>query len=847
MRYVVVSALAGAAICFLCASGCGSQETAAAVPQPLPGVEVFPFRDDAAEARQLGQAVSLILDRALGNSCALPARLSHTGHLAMILRSERLGALDAVGPEEAAKVIGRADETAAVCGKVMGTPGHWRVECCAYDRHAQPLGEPTVLVGTVEDIERGLPAAADALARQLAVPTEESERMREWSRVPEGALQSLIAALAATTPKERLARLLEMAGRYPQFSVPHTLALESYVLAAQEVEDVGGREPYDALRDRIADRFQEELDALAAAAHYSLTHGDIVAAERISRQMRDLCADCVSTRMMMATVAERRDDHVRAIALRKLIVRRQEKSASAAYGLARSLVERGLAVRHGQYFSQMTQENQQVFVESVEEALRQAQRAAELDPDRGDIWSMVFQCAMENGEEELARTALDRAITLTPYDPDLWSHAWYFFSPGYEDERSEWLRLQRRLLTAGEGSFGDVYRMARALDDYRMGFMGADTEVIMDLFRRALKLRPESGRARADYVQALLAMNEVEEAAREFARLEEGRDIPTAAYHLTRGLVLRHQGQLAEAREALQQSKEAGGDYFWNVRCDTWIAETYVHEGGLDSAQDILEGVYATWTQFYDVNYLLAYVYHKQGNDADALGVLSSIEPERRANIWVTATVPASAYPLDDLAIPDVAPEPPSPKVPEGWKLAFSDEFNREEIGPDWTVRHGDWTVRSGTLRANGGNGFQLIEVPGVYADAQIEFEMMCESTQAWAGAFLRNPGEGLGDQRGYLRFLSWGDAELFNIHPANRFFIDYLPTISPRDWWWVRVRVQERDAAAWISRDRQEWVCADWGGLMDTVPESGRILLSVREGPQRAAFRQFKLYAPAD
>jgi len=119
-----------------------------------------------------------------------------------------------------------------------------------------------------------------------------------------------------------------------------------------------------------------------------------------------------------------------------------------------------------------------------------------------------------------------------------------------------------------------------------------------------------------------------------------------------------------------------------------------------------------------------------------------------------------------------------------------------------------------------------------VYEGAQIEFQMMCESSQAWAGAFLRNPGEGIGDERKNLRFLSWGNAELFNIHPANRFFIGCLSTISPRDWWWVGVRVQERDAAAWISREGQEWLCVDWGGLMDAVPESGRILLSVREGP---------------
>ncbi|MCJ7821765.1 MAG: hypothetical protein MUQ26_01565, partial [Armatimonadetes bacterium] len=734
-----------------------------------------------------------------------------------MLESLGLSVLDPVGLELAARVTRRIDGTAAVCGTVRPEGDGWRVECQAYDRDGRPLGESVHIAGSLAEIGNGLPEAGRALAEALGLSRDEAARVGEWCTVPTGGLEAVVAALGRASWQERLAGLVEAADAHPGFSVPHTLALELYVIGDEQMEEVGPPEQMDALRDRTRDRFSTHADVMSAVMIYSLERGQDDVAEQAAREVRKLCPGAIAAEIVLAVVAQAAGEFVQAVGLRRLIAAKLPDSASAASGLAESLLSRALAARHGQYFGQMTDDNQDVFSLSVEEALVEAQRAAALDGERGDIRSLVFQCAMENGEDELAEEALDRVIELTPYDTELWGHAWYYFSPGYVDDRDAWLALQRRLLTARPGSFAELYAMASALDDYRMGFMGADTEVIMHLFEGALAQRPDAGRARAYYVQALIARGATTDAEEEFAKLKEGEGgVTPRLYHLTQGLVLRAKRDTAGARAAYQQSKEAGGDYFWNVRCDNYIAEAYVHDGNLDAAQDTLEGVYSTWMHFYDLNYLLAYVYHKQGNDADALGVLSDIEPDRREGIWVTATVPASEYPVSGIAPPKRLPKPPASDVPEGWRLVFHDEFDGDGILAEWTVGHVEWEVRKGALWATGGEGFQLIAAPGEYGDAQIEFQMMCENGDTWAGAFLRNPGESIGDSRGYLRFLSWGGAELFNIHQANRIAVEYPPTVSPGDWWWVRVRVMGREAAVWISSDRREWVCADWGELQE-------------------------------
>lgn len=42
------------------------------------------------------------------------------------------------------------------------------------------------------------------------------------------------------------------------------------------------------------------------------------------------------------------------------------------------------------------------------------------------------------------------------------------------------------------------------------------------------------------------------------------------------------------------------------------------------------------------------------------------------------------------------------PAEKAGWKLAFSDNFNRNELGGNWKVINGDWKITDGTLCGNG-------------------------------------------------------------------------------------------------------------------------------------------------
>lgn len=65
-----------------------------------------------------------------------------------------------------------------------------------------------------------------------------------------------------------------------------------------------------------------------------------------------------------------------------------------------------------------------------------------------------------------------------------------------------------------------------------------------------------------------------------------------------------------------------------------------------------------------------------------------SISPELRARI--------SALPTDHgWLLKDLPDAPPSA---EGWKLVFSDDFGRQELGPDWLPVCGQWAIKDGHL-----------------------------------------------------------------------------------------------------------------------------------------------------
>jgi hypothetical protein len=68
-----------------------------------------------------------------------------------------------------------------------------------------------------------------------------------------------------------------------------------------------------------------------------------------------------------------------------------------------------------------------------------------------------------------------------------------------------------------------------------------------------------------------------------------------------------------------------------------------------------------------------------------------------------------------------------------GWKLAFSDDFKRQELGPNWVVVNGDWKVQDGCLRGSGtllsARGFPEGDAPGFQ---RLEFDAVTDAKPAF-------------------------------------------------------------------------------------------------------------------
>jgi hypothetical protein len=58
----------------------------------------------------------------------------------------------------------------------------------------------------------------------------------------------------------------------------------------------------------------------------------------------------------------------------------------------------------------------------------------------------------------------------------------------------------------------------------------------------------------------------------------------------------------------------------------------------------------------------------------------------------------------------------------QGWKLAFSDDFGRTELGPDWQIVEGTWAVKNGKLASGGGVLISTKAFPGLQ---RLEYEIV--------------------------------------------------------------------------------------------------------------------------
>lgn len=87
------------------------------------------------------------------------------------------------------------------------------------------------------------------------------------------------------------------------------------------------------------------------------------------------------------------------------------------------------------------------------------------------------------------------------------------------------------------------------------------------------------------------------------------------------------------------------------------------------------------------------------------------------------------------LAGPSSATEPPP-----GWKLLFSDDFQRTELGEEWKVVEGKWLVQDGSLVGSGvlisAKGFPATYPPGFQ---RLEFDVTTESPEPKTASSERN------------------------------------------------------------------------------------------------------------
>ncbi len=69
-------------------------------------------------------------------------------------------------------------------------------------------------------------------------------------------------------------------------------------------------------------------------------------------------------------------------------------------------------------------------------------------------------------------------------------------------------------------------------------------------------------------------------------------------------------------------------------------------------------------------------------------------------------------------------------EAPEGWNLQFSDEFEREELGDNWTAFSGKWAIKDGKLTVveSGWEGSEVMCTKKFEGCNRLEYDCMSEN-----------------------------------------------------------------------------------------------------------------------
>jgi len=85
---------------------------------------------------------------------------------------------------------------------------------------------------------------------------------------------------------------------------------------------------------------------------------------------------------------------------------------------------------------------------------------------------------------------------------------------------------------------------------------------------------------------------------------------------------------------------------------------------------------------------------------------------------------------------PAAATEAPKPAAPAGWKLQFTETFDRADLGKDWEILAGNWTIEKGCLSGGSGTIMCTRDFPGAH---RLEFDAQSDDPCDLTGIICAN------------------------------------------------------------------------------------------------------------